>query len=101
MLTIKLIATVIYGLLSIVGGLIGYTKSQSKVSLISGGISGLLLLALAVMMYLGNQWTSIIAAIIILLLTLVFIIRFSKTKKPMPAIPMICLGVISLFLILS
>lgn len=101
MLTIKLIATVIYGLLSIVGGLIGYTKSQSKVSLISGGISGLLLLALAVMMYLGNQWTSIIAAIIILLLTLVFIIRFSKTKKPMPAIPMICLGVLSLVLILS
>jgi uncharacterized membrane protein (UPF0136 family) len=36
MLTPELIATVFYGLLSLVGGIIGYLKSRSKVSLISG-----------------------------------------------------------------
>jgi hypothetical protein len=39
MFTPELIATVFYGLLSIVGGIMGYIKSQSKVSLIYGGVS--------------------------------------------------------------
>lgn len=101
MFTSELIATVLYGLLSIGGGVMGYIKSQSKVSLISGGVSGLLLLILAGMMNSGYQWAVTIAAIIISLLILVFIVRWFKTKKLMPALPMIFFGVISLVLILS
>ena len=101
MLTPELIATVFYGLLSIGGGVMGYTKSQSKVSLISGGVSGLLLLISAGMMYSGSQWTVTVAAIIISLLVIVFIIRWFKTKKLVPAVPMIFFGVASLVLILS
>lgn len=33
-----------YGLLSLVGGVMGYVKAKSRASLIAGGISGLLLL---------------------------------------------------------
>ncbi len=40
----NIIATLAYGIVSLVGGLIGYFKAGSKVSLISGGISGILLL---------------------------------------------------------
>ena len=101
MLTPGLIATIFYGLLSIGGGVIGYRKSQSKISLISGGISGILLLILAGMMNSGIQWAVTVAAIIIALLIFVFAMRWFKTKKFMPAIPMIFFGVISLILILS
>ncbi len=101
MFTPELIATVFYGLLSIVGGVIGYVKSQSKVSLVSGGVSGLLLLILAGIMNAGNQWAVTVAAIIIFLLIVVFIIRWFKTKKFMPSVPMIFFGVVSLVFILS
>ena len=101
MLTPELIATVFYGLLSIGGGIIGYIKSKSKVSLISGGISGLLLLILAAMMNAGNQGAAIASAIIITLLIVVFIVRWFKTKKFMPPVPMIFFGVVSLIFILG
>jgi uncharacterized membrane protein (UPF0136 family) len=101
MLTPELIATVFYGLLSLGGGVMGYTTRRSKVSLISGGISGLLLLILAGVMYSGSQWAVTVAAIIILLLVITFIIRWLKTKKLMPAVPMIFFGVVSLVLLLS
>ena len=101
MITLKLIGTLLYGLLSLGGGILGYLKSKSKVSLISGGISGLLLLVLATFIYSGNQWAEIAAATIVLLLIIVFAVRWFKTKKFMPAMPMILLGVISLILILS
>ncbi len=101
MFTPKLIVTIFYGLLSIGGGVIGYLKSQSKVSLISGGVSGLLLLILAVMMHSGLSWAYPIAVSIISLLTIVFIVRWFKTKKPMPALPMIFFGLVSLVVLLS
>ena len=101
MLTPELIATVFYGLLSIGGGVMGYLKSQSKVSLISGGVSGLVLLILAQMMNSGHQWAVPIAVSIISVLMVVFIIRWLKTKKLMPAVPMIFFGMISLVVLLS
>ena len=100
-MTSGLIATIFYGLLSIAGGIIGYVKSKSTVSLISGGISGLLLLILAVMMDRGQTWAASIAAIIIALLVVVFIVRWFKTKKPIPALPMIFFGILSLIFILG
>ena len=94
-----LIATALYGLLSIGGGVMGYAKSQSTVSLISGGLSGLLLLILAGMMNLGKVWATPIAAIIISILIVIFIVRWFKTKKLMPAMPMIFFGLVSLALV--
>ncbi|MFN5264646.1 MAG: TMEM14 family protein, partial [Pseudanabaena sp.] len=34
------IALLVYGVIAIIGGIIGFTKSQSKASIISGSISG-------------------------------------------------------------
>lgn len=79
----------------------GYIKSQSKVSLISGGLSGLLLLILAGMMNSGKAIAFPIAAIIISALVMVFIVRWFKTKKLIPAMPMIIFGLISVVLIIN
>ena len=96
-----IVATIFYGFLSIAGGVVGYLKSQSKVSLISGGVSGLILLILAGMMHAGISWAYLIAVTIISVLIIVFIVRWFKTKKLIPALPMIFFGVVSLILILS
>ena len=101
MLTPELVGTILYGLLSLGGGVFGYIKSKSKASLISGGVSGLLLLILAGLIYSSNGWARFVAAGIIALLVVVFVVRWLKTKKFMPAIPMIFLGIVSLVLILS
>ncbi|MGL6345237.1 MAG: TMEM14 family protein, partial [Waterburya sp.] len=76
-------------------------KSQSKVSLISGGVSGLLLLILAGMLNSGISWATPVAAVIISLLVVVFIVRWLKTKKLIPAMPMIFFGVVALIVILN
>ena len=100
LITIEAIAILLYGLLSLGGGILGYVKSGSKVSLISGSISGSLLVVLAILAVLGNPWAYLIAAIVVALLVVTFSIRFFKTRSFMPAIPMIALGVTALVVIL-
>ncbi|AFZ42872.1 protein of unknown function UPF0136 [Halothece sp. PCC 7418] len=94
------IAVILYGLLSIVGGIMGYKTAHSKVSLVSGGISGVLLLIGGIASFLGQSWGLILATIITAILILVFLIRLVKTQKFMPAGLMIIGGVIVLVLTL-
>lgn len=95
-MNLAILATIVYGLLSGGGGVLGYVKSQSKPSLISGSISGVLLLMAAVMQISGNSLGLLISKIITLLLVLVFTIRLVKTKKFMPSGIMLIAGVITL-----
>ena len=94
--SIAITATVIYGLLAGIGGIWGYIKSQSKPSLISGCISGILLLICAVMQLQGSRWGLLGSKIIILLLVIVFAVRLIKTGKFMPAGVMLIAGVVAL-----
>jgi len=94
------IAVILYGLLSIVGGVIGYKTAGSKVSLISGSISGVLLFIGGIASFLGQSWGLILATIITAILIIVFIARLLKTKKFMPAGLMIMGGVIVLIVTL-
>ena len=79
------IAMGVYGLLLIAGGMMGYVKSRSRVSLFAGAIAGGLCV--------GATWLSLdqpaegftIGSLVALLLTGVFINRFAKTRKFMPA----------------
>jgi uncharacterized membrane protein (UPF0136 family) len=90
------IATFAYGALAIVGGIIGYTKSQSKISLISGSVSGTLLIAAGIMQLTGKAWGQYIAIGIVGLLIATFIARLIKTRKFMPAGLMIIAGLAAL-----
>lgn len=96
----SIIAASVYGILSIIGGIIGYKSAGSKVSLISGTISGLLLLIAAYLQLQGQAWGLILAAIITSILVIVFAVRFAKTRKFMPAGLMVALGVVALIVML-
>ncbi|MEO1623228.1 MAG: TMEM14 family protein, partial [Cyanobacteria bacterium J06632_3] len=80
---------------AIVGGAIGYAQARSKPSLISGLISGLLLIIGAVRASLGIVSGLWLARVVALLLVVVFVIRLLKTRKFMPAGLMVITGVIT------
>jgi uncharacterized membrane protein (UPF0136 family) len=74
-----------YALLVAIGGLIGYLKVKSQMSLISGGVSGILLCG-AFFLGLQNPGTGLLlASVIEIALTFVFAMRFRSTQKFMPA----------------
>ncbi len=95
------IAAFAYGVLALVGGIIGYAQAKSTASLISGIVSGVLLIAAGVLQRQGMAWGGILAAVITAVLVVVFIVRLIKTRKFMPAGLMIIAGAIALILELS
>ena len=86
-------SVIIYGLLVLIGGLMGYNKAGSKVSLISGVLSGLLLISAAIMQLQGLAWGLILARLVTAILVVVFAMRLLKTRKFMPAGLMLGIGV--------
>lgn len=100
-MNLGIVAAIAYGILAIIGGIIGYKKAQSKVSLISGIASGLLLILGAVLHLQGISWGLLLATIVTGVLIVVFTIRFAKTRKWMPAGLMVAVGVFTLAILLS
>jgi uncharacterized membrane protein (UPF0136 family) len=94
-MNLAIVAAIAYGSIALVGGIIGYAKSQSKASLISGSISGILLIGAGLLQLAGQEWGKWAGLAIALALVLVFIVRLIKTKKLMPAAPMISVGLLS------
>ncbi len=92
-MNLAIIATLGYGLLSSLGGIWGYIKSKSKPSLISGCLSGILLIAAAAIQIQGNDFGLLLAKVVTLLLIIVFTIRLIKTSKFMPSGLMLIAGI--------
>jgi uncharacterized membrane protein (UPF0136 family) len=95
-MSLSIVAAIAYGVLAIVGGIFGYVKSQSKASIISGSISGALLIAAAIAQLQGIAWGKPASIAIAGLLVVVFVVRLVKTKKFMPAGLMIMAGLATL-----
>ncbi|NDJ25414.1 hypothetical protein GS682_28005 [Nostoc sp. B(2019)] len=95
-MNLGMIATLAYGILAIAGGIIGYIQANSQVSLISGSISGLLLLFAAYFQLQGQTWALILAVLVTSVLVVVFAFRLIKTRKFMPAGLMTILGMLTL-----
>jgi uncharacterized membrane protein (UPF0136 family) len=92
---------VIYGALTIIGGLIGYFKAGSVISAVSGTIAGLLLL-LAAWLLTSNQMAGLLIALIVsLLLAGRFVPKFLSTGKIMPAGMMSLLSVVGLVFVVA
>ena len=98
---IGIIAAIAYGILALIGGIMGYAQAQSKMSLISGSISGLLLIVSGVLQLQGQAWGLILATVVTAILILVFVVRLAKTRKFMPAGLMMLLGVPALAAMIS
>lgn len=86
----------VFGLLTIVGGVMGYVKAQSTISLVAGAITGLLLLVAAYILPEHTMAGLIMAGLVSLLLAGQFLPKFFRTHKMMPAGLMAVLSVIGL-----
>lgn len=75
----------IYIVLLLVGGLIGFFKAKSKVSLIMSAAFAALLILTAVPRILDASFARTLANILMAALIVVFAMRLAKTKKFMPA----------------
>jgi len=76
----------LYAVLVIAGGIMGYLKAQSRPSLISGLVSGIaLLIAWLITLFQSYNVGIALATLLAIALLIVFAIRFRKTNKFMPA----------------
>lgn len=89
---------IIFGLLTIVGGVIGYVKAGSTASIIAGGISGIALIVAAYLLPGNIALGLIIAGIVSVALAGRFIPAFMKTGALMPAGLMAGLSVIGVIM---
>jgi uncharacterized membrane protein (UPF0136 family) len=87
----------IYILLLLVGGLIGFLKAGSKVSLITSAISAAALIVTTIPGLLGPGLARGLADVIMAALLVVFAIRLTKTKKFMPSGLMLVITGLALF----
>ena len=93
---IGIVAAIAYGILAIAGGIFGYVKAQSLPSLISGVVSGGLLVAGGVGQAQGQGWGWMLSTGVTIALIMVFTLRLWKTQKVMPAGLMLGAGIAAL-----
>jgi uncharacterized membrane protein (UPF0136 family) len=74
-----------YGALNGLGGLLAYSRSKSKISLVVGGFFGILLILCGALAWAGFQAPAYIGFALAILMLLLFTIRYRRTKKFRPA----------------
>lgn len=89
---------IIFGILTIAGGVIGYVKAGSMPSIIAGTITGILLLLAAFLLPDYKMAGLLVALITSLVLAAQFVPKFIRTGKPMPAGMMSILSVIGIIM---
>jgi uncharacterized membrane protein (UPF0136 family) len=87
---------IVFGLLTIAGGVIGYVKAGSVASIIAGAITGVLLLVAAFLLPDHRVAGLAIALIVSVLLAAQFVPKFLRTGTVMPAGVMSLLSVIGI-----
>ena len=89
---------IIFGVLTIAGGIVGYVKAGSTPSIIAGSITGILLLVGAWMIPQNQVAGLVIVLIVSLLLAAQFVPKFMRTGVVMPAGLMSILSAIGIVL---
>ena len=80
---VALVVTILYGLVSLTGGIMGYVKAGSVPSLIAGGLAGVLLILCGVGIAYWPVPSLIAAKVVAGLLVIRFAIAFIKKKEVM------------------
>src|SRR5438477_9887597 len=91
---------VIFGILTVVGGVVGYIKAGSVASIIAGSITGVLLLVAAFLLPEHRAIGLATALIVSLLLAAQFVPKFLKTGRVMPAGMMSILSAIGIIAVI-
>ena len=87
---------IVFGILTIAGGIIGYVKAGSTISLVAGSISAVLLFIAAWLIPEQQAAGLIMAVVVSLLLAGQFVPKFFRTFKIMPAGLMSVLSVLGI-----
>src|ERR1700690_1429467 len=88
----------IYILLLLVGGLFGFFKGKSKISLVTSVVFAVLLILTTLRGIFDPAFANILANVVLLVLLVVFTLRLAKTKKFMPSGMMLALTILALAL---
>lgn len=91
---------IIFGLLTIIGGVIGFVKAGSTASIIAGSIAGILLFVAAYLLPEHPAAGLIVAGVISILLAGRFVPAFLKTGQAMPAGLMSVLSVLGVIVVI-
>ena len=91
---------IIFGLLTIIGGVIGYVRAGSTASIIAGSVSGILLLVAAFLLPNNALAGLALAVVVSILLAGRFVPAFLKSGDFMPAGMMSILSVIGIIMAL-
>jgi uncharacterized membrane protein (UPF0136 family) len=101
MLDLVRVYLLVFGLLSIAGGVMGFVRARSKASLIAGGLAGALLVVSGILLGTANARAGLILGVVVsVALAARFVPGFLKTRKPMPAGMMAALSVVGAVLTL-
>jgi uncharacterized membrane protein (UPF0136 family) len=87
---------IVFGVLSIAGGVMGYVKAGSTASIIAGSISGILLLVAAFLLPSHVVAGLVIGLVVSLLLAFHFLPAFFKSGKMMPSGMMALLSILGI-----
>jgi len=91
---------IVFGALTIVGGIVGYLKAGSVASIIAGSIAGVLLLVAAFLLPEHRTIGLATALIVSLLLAAQFVPKFLQTGRVMPAGMMSILSAIGIIAVI-
>jgi len=91
---------IIFGALTIVGGIVGYLKAGSVASIIAGSITGVLLLVAAFLLPEHRRIGLATALIVSILLAAQFVPKFLRTGRVMPAGMMSILSAIGIIAVI-
>lgn len=87
---------IVFGILAAMGGYIGYQKAGSTISLVAGGICGLILMGSGGLVTVKPHLAAGLATFVSLVMLSRFIPLYIEKGKAMPAIPVIVLSIVSL-----
>jgi uncharacterized membrane protein (UPF0136 family) len=87
---------IVFGILTIAGGIVGYVKAGIVISIIAGSIAGILLLVAAWLMPDHQAAGLTVALVVSVLLAGQFVPKFFSTHKVMPAGLMSVLSVLGI-----
>lgn len=96
MATLTAVTAVGYGILAVAGGILGYVKAESRTSLVSGLVSGSLLVIAGIAHQQNLSWGLPLAVMVTVGLIGVFTVRYFKTRKFMPSGLMVLAGLLAI-----